>query len=288
MALPERLFYTLDQAAEKAKCSVDDLFHYAYMGVLQLCFLVPSDDIVNDYYDDIDIEDEIITIKSDGATLNDIPINQLDDAFARYETMCTSISERTIRMGDYIEHDTFISGLLALDFGDARQLYYERNTKPEIKAIGICTASLPRVDKIITKTDGYEHLDFEFSAYWYMKISNLYISHYELELLKNGGEYYWFDENAEMEFQRRKQQQTRLQHSPKSLNAQAKFIKALITANYGIGVANNVRWNIDTENSNKNEIGKIRQHFQTKGLGNILPDGKTVHNWIKNIELDLD
>lgn len=287
MALPERLFYTLEQAAEKAKCSVDDLFHYAYMGVLQLCFLVPDDYIVNDYYDDTDIEDEIITTKSDGATLNDIPINQLDDAFARYETMYTSILERTIRMGDRIEHDTFIGGLLALDFSDARRLYYERN-KSGIKVIDICTASLPRVDKIITKTDGYEPSDFEFSVCWYMKISNLYISHYELELLKNGGEYYWDDGNAEREFQRRKQQQTRLQHSPKSLNAQAKFIKALITANYGIGVANNVRWNIDTENSNKNEIGKIRQHFQTKGLGNILPDGKTVHNWIKNIELDLD
>jgi hypothetical protein len=37
MALPERLFYTLDQASQKIGCTVDDLHHFALLGKLELC-----------------------------------------------------------------------------------------------------------------------------------------------------------------------------------------------------------------------------------------------------------
>jgi hypothetical protein len=36
MALP-REYYTLQQAAKKSGCEVEDLLHYAAIGVLQLC-----------------------------------------------------------------------------------------------------------------------------------------------------------------------------------------------------------------------------------------------------------
>ncbi|QUG53859.1 hypothetical protein KDU74_09400 [Enterobacter cloacae] len=37
MALPKREYYTLQQAAKKSGCEVEDLLHYAAIGVLQLC-----------------------------------------------------------------------------------------------------------------------------------------------------------------------------------------------------------------------------------------------------------
>lgn len=76
--------------------------------------------------------------------------------------------------------------------------------------------------------------------------------------------------------------------SSKTTNLQAKFIKALIQANYGRHVAENVRWHIDTEKNETNQIGEIRKHFQKCGLNNSIPSGFTVERWIKDIELDID
>lgn len=283
MVLPKRLFYTLEDAAKRANCSVEDLLHYAYMGILQLCFLVPEGGIINDYYDDTSPEDEFIIIKSEGAILNEKPIEKIENIAVNYQTMYTSITENTLLTNNGIEHDTFIFGLLALSYGDARQLYYEWNKEKQLKdVIGIVTASLPRVNKIIRQTEGYVPFEFEFSAYWYMKTSNIYITDYELELLKNGGDYYFlYDEFIFDEYKKQNRTCTIARNS-KSINAQNKFIKALLHHYYGEDVANNPRPYIENKN------GEIRKDFENKGLSSNLPNGVTVKKWVDSAELEID
>ncbi|MBN7767357.1 hypothetical protein [Pectobacterium brasiliense] len=50
MALPEHKYYTLKQAAKKAGCEIEDLIHFAAIGVLQLCTKIPP----NGFYVDAD------------------------------------------------------------------------------------------------------------------------------------------------------------------------------------------------------------------------------------------
>lgn len=42
MALPKHKYYTLKQAAKKAGCEVEDLIHFAAIGMLQLCIKAPD------------------------------------------------------------------------------------------------------------------------------------------------------------------------------------------------------------------------------------------------------
>ncbi|EFP3678708.1 hypothetical protein HPX80_002152 [Salmonella enterica] len=64
--------------------------------------------------------------------------------------------------------------------------------------------------------------------------------------------------------------------SQKTANAQAKFIKNLLTAVYGEDVANNPRKHID------GKMAQIRTDLEGKGLS--CPSGVTVENWLSDID----
>ncbi|QRN39599.1 hypothetical protein [Pectobacterium carotovorum] len=66
MGLPKREYYTLQQAAKKSGCEVEDLLHYAAIGVLQLCV----------YYEDNKKADSDCYFY---ATLSDDLIDELND-----------------------------------------------------------------------------------------------------------------------------------------------------------------------------------------------------------------
>lgn len=70
--------------------------------------------------------------------------------------------------------------------------------------------------------------------------------------------------------------------SPKTINAQAKFIKALIHHYYGEEIANNPRPHIE------NKDGEIKRDFETQGLSKNLPTGVVVKKWVDSIELEID
>lgn len=68
--------------------------------------------------------------------------------------------------------------------------------------------------------------------------------------------------------------------STKTINAQAKFIKALLYVHYGVDVANNPRPHIE------NIDGEIKLDFDRSGLGRELPSYLTVKQWVDRVELD--
>lgn len=69
--------------------------------------------------------------------------------------------------------------------------------------------------------------------------------------------------------------------STKTINAQAKFIKALLYVHYGVDVANNPRPHIE------NIDGEIKLDFDRSGLGRELPSYLTVKQWVDRVELDI-
>ncbi len=42
MKLPERMYYPLPEAAEKLGCKVSDIYHFAYIGVIDISVFIPS------------------------------------------------------------------------------------------------------------------------------------------------------------------------------------------------------------------------------------------------------
>lgn len=70
--------------------------------------------------------------------------------------------------------------------------------------------------------------------------------------------------------------------SPKTINAQSKFIKSLLYIHYGADVANNPRPHIE------NASGEIVKDFDAQGLSRELPSSLTVKKWVDSVELDMD
>ena len=42
MKLPERMYYPLPEAAEKLGCTIKDIYHFAYIGVIDVSVFIPS------------------------------------------------------------------------------------------------------------------------------------------------------------------------------------------------------------------------------------------------------
>ena len=282
ITLPEKLYYSLPKALKEVNKELDennfidleDLFHFAFIEELEICTFI-------DYSIDVDKDPFLIYFET-----NPDYTDELCDLLSKIKhsdsnvvtTNCGSFSVDGYSLCEDNVSVVIESRDVSLLFSVNNSYFspvadYEKNIKNNLFYI-------PRTFEISKDSVLHNYSQHMFFLYSETEISepykNLYITKQELEIFKNGGKVLPITNRINKN------------PAPKTVNAQAKFIKALIIANYGDGIAKNVRWNIDTENTDKNEIGKIRQHFQTKGLGNILPDGKTVYNWIKNIELDSD
>ena len=71
MALPEHRYYTLKQAAKKAGCEVEDLIHFAAIGMLQLCIKVPDLSHTQRYEDNQESGSIFVKFESESSLLID-------------------------------------------------------------------------------------------------------------------------------------------------------------------------------------------------------------------------
>lgn len=93
---------------------------------------------------------------------------------------------------------------------------------------------------------------------------SFYITHKDLISFLNG--------SSQFVKERRKQIEQNKKTATKTFNAQVQFIRALIIADYGEDIANNIRSELDNPQS------PMRLAMEAKGLKP--PCGKTVHHWI--------
>ncbi|MFC0224974.1 hypothetical protein [Serratia aquatilis] len=147
MALPERQYYPLDLAAKKLKCDINDLLHYASIGLLELCISTPER-----YNSDEDIDkDENLEFNNLDPMIKYINKDKIDKSVSRlnikYETINT-----TLKATYNVRKETYgmvnITGLLALPFNCIRNI--DCSTSEYIEPIYL---TLPRTEEKVTITD---------------------------------------------------------------------------------------------------------------------------------------
>lgn len=113
-------------------------------------------------------------------------------------------------------------------------------------------------------------------------------------LIRNDTKDYLDTESKEQEFIKLREENARLKkeleckESSNSRNKKNAFIKSLLYIHYGADVAENPRPYIsDPNQSKKSRDGKIQIDFELHGLEKHLPSAKTLENWLKGIELDI-
>ncbi|HHY3047087.1 hypothetical protein [Klebsiella michiganensis] len=192
MALPERKYYTLQKAGIELGCEVDDLIHYAAIGLLQLCVKFPENgfccfilneetgeeeevsspglNILSEY--DFECESNVATAFDyvQGVYLSD------------YIRVVESFNKKTDRKVDHK-----LEGFLALKQRDV----YENEIElliSEDAVISVFEFEVPR-SKVFEKTEGYILMGFEVRDYESvdLKLTDLLITKDEIELLKSGG-----------------------------------------------------------------------------------------------------
>ncbi|HDS3051615.1 TPA: hypothetical protein QIE23_000921 [Morganella morganii subsp. morganii] len=206
MALPERKYYTLDKAAKKIGVEVDDLIHFAAIGLLQLCAKVPQFGFVSFSEDekmeatpivieslslllsaDSTIEsckDEIDEIKSQYGKTPDRTEYIFEKRFS-YRTEYFSVIESIDILGKERKVDR-IDGLFAIPCGaiECDEIDIINEMTDEIL---IDTFDIPRYGQLETSSD-YIPSDFYLSDWYEVKVRDLLITKHELDVLANGGE----------------------------------------------------------------------------------------------------
>ncbi|MCC8456628.1 MULTISPECIES: hypothetical protein [Photorhabdus] len=204
MALPKRKYYTLEKAIKVISGDIDfsDLIHFASIGLLQLCvkapdmgfYLFKDDEVIN-----ITIESNSIlfldknTIDKSKEEIGNIiakyestPSKSIypDDKFFHYQSDYLFISEEFDTPKD-TNKVHILDGLVAIP--------YHLIAPDEIDIINgvaddflIDSFDIPRCDNF-TKSDGYEPSDYYLSDWFSVKVKDLLITDYELDILINGG-----------------------------------------------------------------------------------------------------
>ncbi|MBK5143419.1 hypothetical protein I2494_06745 [Budviciaceae bacterium BWR-B9] len=266
MALPTRLYYPLDLAAKEIGCDINELLHFASIGVLEICIAAPEppdgwDD--DDKLDDNPFEPRLY--------VNKLKLNKTKSIVKlNYETMNTKISASyNFKTRSYAHLD--ISGLIAIPF-----LYIKNFDCFGNDTITVNHFNLPRTE---TKIEISENLTIKKISTddYKVNVKSFTISAEELTLLKNGGKYL-----EKIQFPIEINNETLLtQEKPKrraNENKQALFIKGLIAVCFDNGeqILENPTTPIDT--------GIIKRKFDSAGLETGVC-GKTVTDWLENVEL---
>lgn len=215
MAIPERKYFTLNKAAKKIGVEVDDLIHFASIGLLQLCAKFPQFGFLS-FSDDENAEPTSITVESNSMLLlmdstlelykeeidkikskyGKIPDRKeyiLEKRFV-YKTEYFSIVESIDVLGRKKKIDN-IDGLFAIPH------YAIECDEIDIingitDVILIDTFDIPR-SGCINGTPDFIPSDFYLSDWYEVKVRDLLITKHELDIFINGGEYIanYYDNN---------------------------------------------------------------------------------------------
>ncbi|MBL5827018.1 hypothetical protein JBO46_12925 [Serratia fonticola] len=188
MALPEHKYYTLKQAAVKASCGIDDLIHFAAIGVLQLCVKIPLGGfykIEDDAHTGINISVEY-TFDA-GKLTDDNRESQSDGAIiCSYESDYFSNVDCIKLVEDEIDS---VSGLNVFGFlgVNSEDIYdVEHGLIEEDDFIYTCHFSIPRASN--AKHDPYYSVYGAYtSELLEIERDSLLITNYEMSLLLEGG-----------------------------------------------------------------------------------------------------
>ncbi|WOO48776.1 hypothetical protein R2S03_15040 [Hafnia alvei] len=285
MALPERHYYPLAIAAKKLKCDVDDLLHYAGIGLLELCILAPKSECS---VEELENNDELVK-KCFSPSINyidksipnedkkkdeDEDEDEDEDDYDKmisviYKTVNTKLLTRYGPKSNKIGRTT-ITGLLAIPFFDVKNI--DCSDKDFIQPNYLY---LPRTKTKFTITENIEINNIYLNNELTICQEQFLITAEELTLLNKGGELIedkrplkakhadnseYFNKSPKAE-------------SKKSENLKSEFIKNLLLVKYGDKVAENPRPFLENTHS------AIRRDFEEKGL--IPPSGVTVSEWLK-------
>ncbi|MGG5962921.1 hypothetical protein ACQSED_14695 [Salmonella enterica] len=218
MGLPEHKYYTLKQAAKKAECEVEDLIHFAAIGVLQLCIKVPPVELmINPYSDNeepIDIEvwhnfsldcNDIRKMLGEEEKENPIPIDidklseeeggfyfnchYLSDYFSLLE-LCSVKKSPSEYEGLDIEDENFEildwSGLLAIPC-DSIEIDEIGLATEEGRKVSVIELYPPRSPVVTCKPLWFGVESFRLSRIYEFSKDELFITKYEIDLLICGG-----------------------------------------------------------------------------------------------------
>jgi hypothetical protein len=265
--LPPRKWYSLQQAAEKLskyddELTVNDLINYwlndeiefhttikYFLDGIQLGNLLIEDkDIV---YFDIDIYSDALKEISEVGFIRDSLIsvfdshcvNELINAFSKSEV-------KEIKFDESRKTTLSIDGLVRLP--KPHSLSDQLKSQSKIK--------VDSITEIVIETDkGILFFGLETTLKeQYINLDEVFITQKSLEAFINK----YKEEHKEI--------------SPKTQNAQSRFIRDLLAIHYDLNTAQEIRNALDNSRS------KISRDFELKGLNK--PNGKTIYNYINKIE----
>lgn len=213
MPLPDHKYYTLQQAAKKAGCGVDDLIHFASIGVLELCIKIPSLGFFTSANKSGETA-EPISIES-FSSINDPGVRAEDGSTypdVVYDDIAFSSSPKNLTIeheGELVHRTQYFYSSPYLNVTE----YYDRERKIKgvekwngllavpsiwisseesfladdlVYSISIDVLSPPRTDEF-KATDGYRIGEFYLNDWYELYGYDLLITNYEFGLLMNGG-----------------------------------------------------------------------------------------------------
>ncbi|MDA5610585.1 hypothetical protein [Pasteurella multocida] len=264
--LPQRMWYSLEQAAEKLTretnepVTIGDLIHYWLTDRLNIsisfCINSVSDEYKignlefnNDFFSKI----SILTIQGDyfKETEEDIYlfnkkltyVNRSEEEIIIEGFLNTRAKEK---LSSQLE--TEILKNKGIYFNDLTGFYLTPTTENKEERITIV------VDYFFKYLEGWETIN----------LNELIILHSDLELFKNH-----IYNNINLDILKK-------QTSPQTQNTQARFIRDLLKIHYGLQTASDVRAALDDSNS------ELRKDIET--LETTAPSGKTIYKYLNQIE----
>lgn len=285
--LPDKAYYTLSKAAKKineeagVNLDVADLIHYAAIEELEICVYISGND--HDFME----KRTISNLANIGTPLaqydsyqvfSDIDFDRIpvEDVYINGESKIVYRSYITdyfdIRQSyDLItkkEMDSSFEGIFAVSAYHLKEIEFDFLRTGQI-TLESNLFDVP--DGIVDEDSIYRPRGIQLPETLTFGVSEIVITDIEIEKFISG-------EPSQQSQKKLKNKSNLMPVSKKTINAQSKFIKSLITAQFGQQVAANPRWHLDNENG---ELHKLFKKSRIKPAS-----GKAVEGWIKNEEID--
>ncbi|EMD0831405.1 hypothetical protein VP018_003284 [Morganella morganii] len=203
MALPERKYYTLDKAAQILNIGVDDLIHYAAIGILQVCIKFPpmgfysiddNEDVTSIFIEPNNSLLYMQKIKEKSEKEKElvkkekgfIPNRQdyISDSLYNYRSDYFFISESVDLLRNSVSVFR-IDGLIAIPTSHIEYAEIDLINQ-STNEIGIDSFQVPRCAEF-DSTEGYSPSMYYLSDVFLFNVNELLITDYEINLLCNGG-----------------------------------------------------------------------------------------------------
>ncbi len=259
MALPKKLYFTLDEVSKKLNCSISDLIHFAVYDEIELCVKLSSESI-----DIMDNYPRVINSNENEDALNKIMYpyddNIIPTCKVSYYNKYGYIVESFMNNPDTNEYPSL--------FGFCTLFSVLLNNKSDVDIInnGFFFSrefSIPRTGLLEKDQAITPHL-ICFKTPLKINVNQLVVTDEEIAL---------FSESLG----KGENQQKPETNNSKTRNAQAQFIKSLLSIMYDDDVAESPRRYIDNPDS------ELRRDFEAKKI--IMPTGKTIQSWVSFVDI---